>query len=47
MMPTRKLNSIQKFKKVNSSSDGKTMSQQFMPVPYNMDFEVIRDGKEL
>ena len=38
---TRKLNSIQKFKKVNSSSDGKSMSQQFMPVPYNMDFEVF------
>ena len=38
--PTRKLNSIQKLKKVNSSSSGKTMSQQFMPVPYNMDFEM-------
>ena len=35
---TRKLNSIQKLKKVNSSSSGKTMSQQFMPVPYNMTF---------
>ena len=37
---SRKLNSIQKFKKVNSSADGKTMSQQYMPVPYNMDFEM-------
>tara|TARA_B100001063_G_scaffold241736_1_gene269157 strand:- start:772 stop:1584 length:813 start_codon:yes stop_codon:yes gene_type:complete len=37
---TRKLNSIQKLKKVNSSSSGKTMSQQFMPVPYNMDFQL-------
>ena len=37
---TRKLNSIQKLKKVNSSTQGKTMSQQFMPVPYNMDFEM-------
>ena len=37
---TRKLNSIQKLKKVNSSAQGKTMSQQFMPVPYNMDFEL-------
>ena len=37
----RKLNSIQKFKKVNSSSDGKSMSQQYMPVPYNMDFELF------
>jgi hypothetical protein len=37
---TRKLNSIQKLKKVNSSAQGKTMSQQFMPVPYNMDFQM-------
>ena len=36
-----KLNSIQKFKKVNNSTDGKTMSQQYMPVPYNMDFELF------
>ena len=39
--PARKLNSIQKFKKVNSTSDGKRMSQQYMPVPYNMDFELF------
>ena len=38
---SRKLNSIQKLKKVNSSTDGKTMSSQFMPVPYNMDFELV------
>lgn len=37
---SRKLNSIQKFKKVNNSADGKSMSQQYMPVPYNMDFEM-------
>ena len=37
---SRKLNSIQKLKKVNSSAQGKTMSQQFMPVPYNMDFQL-------
>ena len=37
---SRKLNSIQKLKKVNSSTDGKTMSSQFMPVPYNMDFSL-------
>ena len=36
----RKLNSIQKLKRVNSSAQGKTMSQQYMPVPYNMDFEM-------
>tara|TARA_Y100001937_G_scaffold123523_1_gene186529 strand:+ start:456 stop:1268 length:813 start_codon:yes stop_codon:yes gene_type:complete len=38
---SRKLNSIQKLKKVNSSTDGKTMSSQFMPVPYNMDFSLV------
>mgnify|MGYP001411700070 FL=1 len=38
---TRKLNSIQKIKKTNSSEDGKTISSQFMPVPYNMDFEMV------
>tara|TARA_B100001057_G_scaffold114222_1_gene112618 strand:- start:5955 stop:6767 length:813 start_codon:yes stop_codon:yes gene_type:complete len=38
--PSRKLNSIQKLKKVNSSTDGKSMSSQFMPVPYNMDFSL-------
>ena len=43
--PSRKLNSIQKFKKVNSSTDGKTMSQQYMPVPYNMDFELYAMAK--
>ena len=37
----RKLNSIQKIKKTNSSEDGKTISSQFMPVPYNMDFEMV------
>ena len=38
---SRKLNSIQKLKKVNSSTDGKTVSSQFMPVPYNMDFTLF------
>ena len=38
---SRKLNSIQKLKKVNSSTDGKTMSSQFMPVFYNMDFSLV------
>ena len=42
---TRKLNSIQKLKKVNSSSSGKTMSQQFMPVPYNMDIDLFAMAK--
>ena len=39
--PTRKLNSIQKLKKTNDSEDGKTLASQFMPVPYNMDFELV------
>ena len=38
---SRKLNSIQKLKKVNSSTDGKTVSSQFMPVPYYMDFSLF------
>mgnify|MGYP001441827551 CR=1 FL=1 len=38
--PSRKLNSVQKVKKTNDSTDGKTLSSQFMPVPYNMDFQL-------
>ena len=44
--PSRKLNSIQKFKKTNNSDSGKTMSSQFMPVPYNMDFEFVVMAKQ-
>ena len=43
---SRKLNSIQKLKKVNNCTDGKTMSSQFMPVPYNMDFELFIMAKQ-
>ena len=39
--PSRKLNSIQKVKKTNTSTQGKTLSSQYMPVPYNMDFELV------
>ena len=39
--PTRKLNSIQKLKKVNNSEDGESVSSQFMPVPYDMSFEMF------
>ena len=36
--PTRKLNRVQKFKKVKSSTnDTNKLDTQFMPVPYNMD----------
>ena len=44
--PSRKLNSIQKFKKTNNSESGKTMSSQFMPVPYNMDFDLVVMSKQ-
>ena len=44
--PSRKLNSVQKFKKTNDSDSGKTMSSQFMPVPYNMDFELVVMAKQ-
>ena len=44
--PSRKLNSIQKFKKTNNSESGKTLSSQFMPVPYNMDFELVVMAKQ-
>ena len=44
--PSRKLNSIQKFKKTNNSDSGTTMSSQFMPVPYNMDFELVVMAKQ-
>ena len=44
--PSRKLNSIQKFKKTNNSDSGKTMSSQFMPVPYTMDFELVVMAKQ-
>ena len=44
--PSRKLNSIQKVKKANTSADGKTLSSQYMPVPYNMDFELVVMAKQ-
>jgi hypothetical protein len=35
--PTRKLNRVQKFKKVKSGSN-KQLETQYMPVPYNLEF---------
>ncbi|PCH60255.1 MAG: hypothetical protein COC11_00575 [Candidatus Neomarinimicrobiota bacterium] len=35
--PTRKLNRVQKFKKIKSGSD-KRLETQYMPVPYNLEF---------
>ena len=40
--PTRKLNRVQKFKKVkSSSSNANKLDTQFMPVPYNLDFTLF------
>ena len=44
--PTRKLNRVQKFKKVKSSSDDSNkLDSQFMPVPYNLDMELYAMAK--
>jgi hypothetical protein len=43
---TRKLNRVQKFKKVKSaSSDANKLDTQFMPVPYNMDITLYAMAK--
>ena len=34
---TRKLNRVQKFKKVNTGNKTRSLDSQFMPVPYNLD----------
>ena len=41
--PTRKLNKIQKVKKTGSSSS--SVNTQYMPVPYNIDFELYTMAK--
>tara|TARA_A100001035_G_scaffold217524_1_gene177421 strand:- start:296 stop:1117 length:822 start_codon:yes stop_codon:yes gene_type:complete len=44
--PARKLNRVQKFKKVKSSSDDSNkLDSQFMPVPYNLDMELYAMAK--
>ena len=44
--PTRKLNRVQKFKKVkSSSSNANKLDTQFMPVPYNMDITLYAMAK--
>ena len=42
---TRKLNRVQKFKKVKSSNSSQ-LDSQFMPVPYNLDFELYVMAKQ-
>jgi len=37
---TRKLNRIQKFRKVKSEKDGKIMDFNYMPVPYNISYNL-------
>ena len=41
--PTRKLNKIQKVKK--SGSNSSVVNTQYMPVPYNIDFELYTMAK--
>jgi hypothetical protein len=44
--PARKLNRVQKFKKVKSSADdANKLDTQFMPVPYNLDIELYAMAK--
>ena len=44
--PTRKLNRVQKFKKVKTSSaNADKLDTQFMPVPYNMDITLYAMAK--
>ena len=45
--PARKLNRVQKFKKVKSSaSDANKMDSQFMPVPYNINVQLYVMAKQ-
>jgi len=44
--PVRKMNRVQKFKKVkSSSSDSNKLDTQYMPVPYNMDITLYAMAK--
>ena len=43
--PARKLNRVQKFKKVKSGNN-KQLDTQYMPVPYNVDFELYVLSKQ-
>ena len=43
---TRKLSRVQKFKKVNTGNSTRTLDTQFMPVPYNLDFELYAMAKQ-
>ena len=43
--PARKLNRVQKFKKTKNATT-KQVDSQFMPVPYNLDFELYAMAKQ-
>ena len=43
--PARKLNRVQRFKKVKSGTN-KQLESQYMPVPYNVDFELYVLSKQ-
>ena len=44
--PTRKLNRVQKFRKVKSSADdANKLDTQYMPVPYNIEFTLYAMAK--
>ena len=45
--PTRKLNRVQKFRKVKSAtSKSNRLDHQYMPVPYNLDIELYAMAKQ-
>ena len=45
--PSRKLNRVQRFKKVKSSStNANKLDSQYMPVPYNLDIELYAMAKQ-
>jgi hypothetical protein len=44
--PARKLNRVQKFKKVKSDSNTNKLDTQYMPVPYNLNVELYVMAKQ-
>ena len=44
--PARKLNRVQKFKKVKSASNTNQLDTQYMPVPYNLNVELFAMAKQ-
>ena len=44
--PTRKLNRVQKYKKVKAASKTETLDTQYMPVPYNLSVQLYIMAKQ-